>query len=172
MDKENRILAINPGTREMGVAVFGTGHLIYAGVETFGKLNSPVERLRQARLTIERLLGDFRPTVLAVEKTFIGKNRKAALLNVLVAQICALGRRKRVAVRTFAPNTVKKVVAGYGWARKEEVAKAVARQFPKLTAFLPPDRNWKRRHQLNMFDAVALGMACLSSPSKGRAPLR
>ncbi len=170
MLKKERILAIDPGTREMGVAVFENGHLLYAGVETFRKLPSPRGRLKQARATVERLLGDFRPAILTVEKTFTGKSRKTALLNVLVAQICAVGRRKGIAVQKYAPNTVKKVVAGYGWAKKEEVAHAVARQFPKLTAFLPPDRNWKRRHQLNMFDAVALGIASFSDPSKGRAP--
>jgi Holliday junction resolvasome RuvABC endonuclease subunit len=170
MLKKHRILAIDPGTREMGVAVFENGRLLYSGVETFRRLPSPAERLKQARATLERLLADFRPAILTVEKTFIGKSRKAALLNVLVNQICALGWRNEIVVQTFAPNTVKKIVAGYGWARKEEVARAVARQFPKLTAFLPPDRNWKRRHQLNMFDAVALGIACLSSSPKSRAP--
>ena len=170
MRKTQRILAIDPGTREMGVAVFENGHLLYTGVETFRRLPSPRERLKQARVTVERLLADFRPSILTVERAFIGKSRKAVLLNVLVNQICALGRRNEIVVQTFAPNTVKKVVAGYGWARKEEVARAVARQFPKLTAFLPPDRNWKRRYRLNMFDAVALALACSVGGRNPRPP--
>lgn len=170
MIRKERILAIDPGTREMGVALFEGRNLLYTGVETFRRLPSSAERLKRARATVARLLRDFRPTVLAVEKVFIGKGRKAVLLNVLVKRICALGRRKGMVVQSFSPNTVKKAVAGYGWARKEDVARAVARQFPKLMAFLPPDRNWKRRHHLNMFDAIALGIACISSSSKSRAP--
>lgn len=170
MRKKTRILAIDPGTREMGVAVLENGNLLYHGVETLRKLPSPQDRLRQGRATAARLIQDFRPTVLALEKTFIGRNKNAALLNVLADEICALGRRKGLSVVGFAPNTVKKIVTGYGWARKEEVARTVARQFPKLRAYLPPDRNWKRRHQLNMFDAVALALACSVAGRNPRAP--
>ncbi|MCL5005146.1 MAG: crossover junction endodeoxyribonuclease RuvC [Acidobacteria bacterium] len=161
MPKKQRILAIDPGTREMGVAVLERGTLLYSGVETFRKLPSPVERLRQVRATVARLLRDFRPSVLAVEKTFVGRShRHAAILSFLASEIAALGRRNGITVVSLAANTVKKAVAGNGWATKEEVARAVTRQFPKLMAFLPPDRNWKRRRVLNMFDAVALALAC------------
>ena len=155
----------------MGVAVLERGSLLYSGVETFRKLPSPVERLRQVRVTVARLIRDFRPAVLAVEKTFIGRNRHhAAILSFLASEIAALARRNGITVVSLAANTVKKAVAGNGWATKEEVAQAVARQFPKLTAFLPPDRNWKRRHVLNMFDAVALALACAHQAWKPHDP--
>ena len=156
----------------MGVAVLENGGLLYSAVEIFRKLPSHEERLKQGRAAVARLIHDFRPSVLAVEKTFIGKSRNAALLNVFADEIAALGRRRGIAVRAFAPNTVKKVVAGHGWARKEEVAQAVARKFPKLKAYLPPDRNWKRRRQLNMFDAVALAITCSAAERDRRPPSR
>jgi len=179
MTKKNRILAIDPGTREMGVAVLENGNLVYHGVETFRKLPSPQGRLRQGRAAVARLIRDFRPAVLVVEKTFIGKNRNAALLNVLGDEIEALGRRHGITVVSLAPNTVKKAVAGYGWATKAEVAKAIAARYPKLKAYLPPGRKWKQQQHYNMFDAVAMGVACLSatrtrrrhnSPCQIRAP--
>jgi Holliday junction resolvasome RuvABC endonuclease subunit len=154
----------------MGVAVVERGNLLYSAVEIFRKLPSQEERLKQGRAAVTRLIHDFRPSVLAVEKTFIGKNRDAALLNVFADEIAALGRRRGIAVRAFAPNTVKKIVAGHGWATKEEVARAVAVEFPKLRAYLPPDRNWKRRRHLNMFDAVALAIACSASERDPCAP--
>jgi crossover junction endodeoxyribonuclease RuvC len=163
MPEKNRILAIDPGTREMGVAVLENGHLLYQGVETFRTLPSPHDRLRQARAAVARLIRDCRPTVLVVEKTFIGKNRNAALLNALGNEIAALGRHREITVVSLAPNAVKKAVAGYGWATKAEVAKAVAGRYPKLKAYLPPGRKWKQQRHYNMFDAVALGVACLSS---------
>ena len=179
MIKKNRILAIDPGTREMGVAVLENSHLVYHGVETFQKLPSSQDRLRQGRAAIARLIHDFRPTVLVVEKTFIGRNRNAALLNVLADEIVALGRRHGIVLVSLAPNTVKKAVAGYGWATKAELAKAVAARYPKLKAYLPPGRKWKQKQHYNMFDAVALGVACLDgckarhrniSPCQTRAP--
>lgn len=161
VSKKHRTLAIDPGTREMGVAVLEDDSLLYTGVETFRRLPSQEERLWQCRATVARLIRDFRPTLLAVEKSFIGRKRHhTTLLGVLADEILALGRRNGITVISLAANTVKKDVAGNGCATKEEVARAVTRRFPKLAAFLPPDRNWKRRHRLNMFDAVALALAC------------
>jgi len=157
--KKTRILAIDPGTREMGVAVLGKGNLLYHGVEILRKLPSPQDRLRQGRVAVGRLIRNFRPTILVVEKTFIAKNRNTALLNVLADEICALGRRKGIEVVTLAPNTVKKIVSGNGWANKAEVARAVAERYPRLKAYLPPCRKWKQRRHHNMFDAVALAVA-------------
>ena len=168
--KTMRILAIDPGTREMGIAVIERDRLLYSAVEIFRKLPSPQDRLRQVRSAVARLVRDFRPSALAIEKTFIGRNRNAALLNVLVDEIVTLGKRKGLTVVALAPAAVKKVVAGDGWATKEEVAHAVAARFPKLRVYLPPDRSWKRRRQLNMFDAIAVGIACLAARSERRAP--
>ena len=163
MPKKHRILAIDPGTREMGVAVLENDRLVYHGVEIFPRLPSSQEQLKQVRRAVARLIHDFRPAVLVVEKTFIGKSRCAALLNVLDDEIAALGRHRGVTVVSLAPNAVKKAVAGYGWATKAEVAKAIAARYPKLKAYLPPGRKWKQQRHYNMFDAVALGIACLSA---------
>lgn len=160
VSKEQRILAIDPGTREMGVAVLGKGALVYHGVLTFRKLPSPQARLKQTRDGVARLIRDFRPTVLAIEKTFIGRNRSAALLNVLTDEIVSLAKCKGIGVVSLAPNVVKKAVAGDGWATKDDVASAVTARFPELRAYLAPDRKWKRERQLNMIDAVALALAC------------
>ena len=169
MSKRNRILPIDPGTRKMGVTVLESGSLLYAGVETFCKLPSREERARQGRATVARLIHDFRPAVLAVEKNFVGRNhRQKMLLSDLTSEIASLGRRNGISVVSLASNTVKKAVTGNGWATKKEVAQAVALHFPKLMAFLPPDRLWKRRHRLNMFDAVALGLASQSTSGARR----
>ena len=163
MTKKKRILAVDPGTREMGVAVLEGGTLLYHGVKTFRKFPSPQEQLRQARTVVARLIRDFRPGVLVIEKTFIGKNRCAALLNALSKEIAALGRRHGIGVMSIAANTVKKAVTGNGWTSKAEVAKAVAARYPTLKAYLPPGRKWKQEWHYNMFDAVALGVACLAA---------
>jgi crossover junction endodeoxyribonuclease RuvC len=168
--KTARILAIDPGTREMGVAVLENGNLLYSGVETFRNLPSAREQLRQCQAAVARLIRDFRPTVLAVEKTLIGKDCNTALLNILAGEIAALGRGKGLSVVCFAANTVKKIVAGNGWATKEEVARSVSARFPKLKAYLPPPRKWKLKREFNAFDAVALGLTALASEAKNRSP--
>ena len=154
----SRILAIDPGTKEMGVAILDDGELLYHDVKMIKKGHSPRVTLDRGRTIVAMLIADFHPDILVIEKTFVGRNRNASLLNVLVDEIQALGARNKLKVLMFAPNVVKKAICGNGWATKAEVAKAVVKRYPELKAYLIRDRKWKERFHANMFDAVALGM--------------
>ncbi|MCD6298069.1 MAG: crossover junction endodeoxyribonuclease RuvC [Deltaproteobacteria bacterium] len=156
--KNQRILAIDPGTRLMGVAFLDKGKLIYHGVKIIKKGRSPNDNLQYARRIILRLIKDFKPNLIVVENAFFARNRKAYLLNVLIDEIKAIARRKRIGLVSYSPSTVKKFITGNGWATKEQVAKVIVSKYPELKVYLTQDRGWKERFHQNMFDAVALGM--------------
>lgn len=160
---KSRILAIDPGTREMGVAFLDGGKLIYHGIKVIRCGKSPHERLREGRKAVLRLIRDFKPRVLVYEKAFFAQNRNAAILNVLADEIKAIGRRKGLKVMSYAPSTVKKLICGNGRASKKELSKVVVSKYPELKVYLTQNRAWKERHHQNMFDAVALGLMALSS---------
>ncbi len=144
----------------MGVAVLEGGKLLYHGVVVIKRGRSPKETpLERGRASVARLIADFRPETLVMEKTFIGRNRNAALLNVLGDEIQVLARKRKLSLRSLAPSVVKKAICGDGWATKLDVAKAVIARYPELKAYLVHERKWKERFHANMFDAVALGMA-------------
>jgi Holliday junction resolvasome RuvABC endonuclease subunit len=75
-----------------------------------------------------------------------------------VDEIKAIGRRKGLEVKGFAPSTVKKAICGNGRASKKEVARVIVSKYPELKVYLTQDRVWKELYHQNMFDAVALGM--------------
>jgi len=159
MSNNNRnILAIDPGTREMGIAFLENEKLIYHGVKIIKKRRSPHETLKEGRKIVLRLIRDFRPKVLVVEKAFFANNRSAVLLNVFVDEIRAIGKRKKLKVLSYAPSTVKKFICGNGRASKKEVARVVVSKYPELKVYLTQDRAWKEQYHQNMFNAVALGM--------------
>jgi len=89
---------------------------------------------------------------------FFAKSRNLILLKVLIDEIKAIARKKRLKLVSFLPGTVKKFICGNGWANKYEVAQVVAQQYPELRVYLTQDRAWKERFHQNMFDAVALGL--------------
>jgi Holliday junction resolvasome RuvABC endonuclease subunit len=151
----------------MGVAVLENERLLYQGVETFPRFTSAEACLNAGREAVSRLIRDFRPTLLAVEKTFIGRNPNTVLLNEFGRQLCATGRDHRVAVVSLAANTVKRAIAGDGGASKVEVARAVAERYPALRSYLPPERKWKQARHFNMFDAVALALTCFADSNPG-----
>jgi Holliday junction resolvasome RuvABC endonuclease subunit len=142
----------------MGVALLEGGKLVYHSVLVIKRGRSPRETLDRGREGVLRLIDDFRPDVLVLEKTFVGRNRNGALLNVMADEIVALARHSGLQVVTVAPNAVKKAICGNGWATKAEVARAVIARFPELKAYLVRERKWKERFHANMFDAVALGL--------------
>ena len=157
--KRNRILAIDPGTHYIGVAVLDGTALAYYGVKTLPHRRSPHDTLMDGRNVIKALIKDFDPRILAVEKTFFANNRNSALLNVFADEISVIGKRMRLVVHPIAVNTVRKVICGNGKASKRDVAKEMVRRYPELSPFLSSDRKWKERFYCNMFDAVALGIA-------------
>ena len=156
--KNSRILAIDPGTRLMGVAFLDQGQLIYHGVKIIKKGRSPNNNLQHARRIILRLIKDFKPNLLVVEKAFFANNRNASLLNVLVDEIKAIARRKQLRLVSYAPSTLKKFICCNGWASKADVSRVVVSKYPELKVYLTQDTAYKERFHQNMFDAVALGM--------------
>jgi crossover junction endodeoxyribonuclease RuvC len=157
-NNHKKVLAIDPGTREMGIAFLDDGKLIYYGVKTIKKHRYPNGTLKEGRKIILRLIKDFRPNILIYEKTFFANNRNSSLLNVFVDEIKAVAKRKGLELKGFAPSTVKKAICGNGRASKREVARVIASKYPELKVYLNQDRVWKELYYQNMFDAVALGM--------------
>jgi crossover junction endodeoxyribonuclease RuvC len=155
---KTRVLAIDPGTREMGIALLEDKKLLYYGVEGIQKGKDTKATLKEGRRLVLRLIEDYRPDVLAVEKTYFANNKKAAVLNLFAVVIMDVGRRKGLDVVCYAPNTIKKFITGNGRASKLDVAKIVVAQYPELRVYLSQNRKWKQRYHLNMFDAVALGI--------------
>jgi len=156
--QHQRILAIDPGTRLMGIAFLDGGQLIYHTVKVIAKGQSPQQTLQRARDSVLRLINDLDPQVVAVERTFFNQNRNTALLNVLFDEIRSIAKRKKLTFVSYAPSTIKKFTCGNGRADKSQVAAVVVSKFPELKVYLTQDRAWKERFHQNMFDAVALGI--------------
>jgi Holliday junction resolvasome RuvABC endonuclease subunit len=168
MPKHNsRILAIDPGTRDMGIAFLDNRKLIYHGVKSIRSEESPHDRLREGRRTVLRLIRDLRPQVLAVEESFFGISCKSSLLNVFVDEIKTIGKRKGLKVVSYAPTTVRKFICGNGRASKKELSKVVVSRYPELKVYLTQDRAWKERYHQNMFDAVALALMASCEETMG-----
>lgn len=166
-----RLLAIDPGTRFMGVALLKDRQILYHGVEMITSQGSPHATLRVARQAFLRLIEDLKPQVLILEKAFFANNRSASLLNVFVDEMRSIGKRKGLQVMSFAPSTVKKFICGHGRASKAEVATVVVSQYPQLRVYMTQDRLWKEKYHQNMFDAVALGITALGlRPEVDKAP--
>ncbi len=167
------ILALDPGLRDLGFAVLSGRRLLASGVRPL-RLLPRWRRLAEARRLVRGWVATYRPDALVLEATHRHPLPWLDALDRLAGTVRRLGRRQRLVVAAYAPQTVRKGLLGNGRATKRELAAAMAVRFPALRVYLTQDRKWKERYFLNMFDAVGLALyhqavAGRPSPSRSRA---
>jgi Holliday junction resolvasome, endonuclease subunit len=164
-----KILAIDPGTREIGVAVLDGKTLIYYAVKTIRGQRNPAEVLRRIQEVTAGLIERFRPDCLAIEKMALIQ-KSASLLVVAAEEIKATARQHGLPVYEHVPTTVRKVICSSGRATKQETANVIARRFPELRSYLEQKTKWETLYYAKMFDAVALAVcACIQIVGSGQS---
>jgi crossover junction endodeoxyribonuclease RuvC len=125
-------MGIDPGSRATGYAFIEVNstsaapRLVECGAVRVPPGRSHALRLRAIFEKIQALLQKHRPAEVAVEAVFHAKNARAALLlgQARGAALAAVGERG-VSVFEYSPLSIKKTVAGYGRAPKEQVQRMV-----------------------------------------------
>lgn len=124
--KQQIILGIDPGTLVMGYGLIlileNKVSLIEMGVLQLSKYKNHPERLQLIFQKMESLIRTHKPTAVAIEAPFFGKN---------VQSMLKLGRAQGVAIAAammhqleaieYAPRKVKQSITGKGNASKEQV---------------------------------------------------
>jgi crossover junction endodeoxyribonuclease RuvC len=121
------ILGIDPGTNILGYAVLQVQGKILK-VITFGvlhleKYGDHHDKLKEIFLQLQEIIETYRPTQMAVEAPFYGKNVQSMLKlgraqGVSMAAAITMG----LAIEEYAPKKVKQSITGNGNASKEQVA--------------------------------------------------
>jgi crossover junction endodeoxyribonuclease RuvC len=163
-----RILAIDPGTKEVGVAVLEGADLVFYAVKTVRDRSTAQSILKQVAKIMTDLIVKFEPESVAIEKMFIVQ-KTAALLTVAAEEMKSVARSCRLDVYEYAPKAVRKFVCQNGAATKRDVAQVVAARYPELARHLKTRNKWDEKYYANIFDAVAVGLMCHNEMAIGRA---
>lgn len=121
-----KVLGIDPGTQRMGWGLIkiidGKTALIDSGV-FMPKKNDRIERLVEIHRYTSSLLEKYRPSIVAIEDTFFGKNPQS-MIKLGEARSAAMlaAALSGIDVATFAPREIKMALVGNGNASKEQVA--------------------------------------------------
>lgn len=159
--KPPTILAIDPGTKEIGVAVLTGPELCYYAVKTIRCRRPPRMLLAEISSCVVTLIQDYRPQTLVIEKpTLIQKN--AALLHVAAAEMKQTARTLGLVVYEYAPTEVRRWICQGEPVTKREMALRIARRFPDLVPYLNQPTRAGELYWANMFDAVAVAVMHLS----------
>jgi crossover junction endodeoxyribonuclease RuvC len=123
-----RILGIDPGTNVLGFAILEVSkqkmQVIEIGVVTFAHLgDEQTVKLRYIFEQIQDLILQHKPTEMAIEAPFFGKNVQSMLkLGRAQGVAIAAGMVNHLETTEYFPKKIKKSITGNGNASKEQVA--------------------------------------------------
>jgi Holliday junction resolvasome RuvABC endonuclease subunit len=154
--QHHRILAIAPSFRGFGFAVLeGNDALVDWGVKTVqGNKNA------NSLAKVEELIAYYQPEALVLVDT--EGSRRSVRIKALSRKIIALATNRKISVKLFSQEQVRRTFFADGKGTKHAVAEIIAQRFPEeLASRLPPKRKpWMSEHyQMDIFDAVAVGLA-------------
>lgn len=137
------ILGVDPGGRHTGFGLVLSGPggltLVAQGRVSPGPAWPRPRRLEYIHGELSRLIEGHRPSAVAVEDIFHGRNVRSALKLGEVRGVVLLAAAQGGAeIYEYAPRMVKNAVAGYGQADKAQVARMVG-ELLKCSAPLTPD---------------------------------
>lgn len=161
MDKV--VLGIDPGTRITGyglVSLKGTAlTYVHSGTIVMDE-DAPLSvRLNVIFETLSHLVQTYHPTDLAVESVFYSKNVQSVVtLSHARAIALLVAARFQLTTGEYSPLEVKRAVAGYGNATKQQLSKMVERLFP----------SFKNQTSFDQTDALAIAV-CHSQVAKTRS---
>jgi len=124
------ILGIDPGTATTGYGIIRKSQkkmdfMAYGCIKTRSD-ELPQNRLNQIFNQTNKLIKDFSPDVLVIERLFFFKNAKTAIpVSQARGVILLAAARKKIPVYEFTPLEVKMNIVGYGRAQKSQMQKMV-----------------------------------------------
>lgn len=171
------ILGIDPGTREMGLALIHGNELLFFGVRTLRNGKRPYEVVGQARKIVLDTIGKYQPDTVAIEQPFNLATTRSHVLNVIADELRERADEIGLKVVWLSPEAVRERVVGNAHATKIDIAhKLVASGFDQLQGLIPkrPMRaalglQAKDKYWLHMFDALALAVAARGYSEMGNA---
>jgi crossover junction endodeoxyribonuclease RuvC len=153
-----KVLAIDPGYGRCGMAVVeknggGRETLLYSDCVVTPSTADFPERLATVATECARIIRDFAPESMALEKLYFQKNQKTAMHVAEVrGALLRVAAEYALPVSEYTPGEVKSAAAGFGGADKAAVAKM-------LHALIKIEKSIKYDDE---YDAIAIGIAHLA----------
>lgn len=170
--KPIRILAIDPGTREMGVAVLEGNMLVYFSVKALRQGKLPQRVLRHGIQIIERLIDEYEPQVIALEKISYLGSRRSSVLHAFCKKIRMIAKTQNIDIFEHPSVLARKIICGDKKPTKRETAKVLVNLYPELRKYIIESKTYnkkqKERYWMNVFDAITLALTCCKNDVNGK----
>jgi hypothetical protein len=149
------ILAVNPGTKYLGLAVFQDTDLVYWGVKVRkGKWSK--QKAQNTEKTLLALIDRYRVNTLVLKN--LHPSRSSKNLDQLVGSIKNLAKTNDIRLHLCSLDDIKKGMAVKGRINKMAIAEIVTARYLFLVHELESERKHRNPYFVRMFEAVAAGI--------------
>lgn len=155
-----RILAINPGSRYVGFAVFRDGDIRDWGVRVLPP-GSPSAKRKAFRDVIQKVVRTHSVDTLILKS--LHPSRSSDTLDSLVRESIAIAKAQKLSVHRYSVDAVKLTLSSSAKTNRRGLMEIVASRFPFLYSEFERERNSRNAYRIRMFEAVALGMTFLKN---------
>lgn len=164
-----RIIAVNPGWRHTGIAVFRGSELDDWAMKSIRR-----RTVDEVYCNMTDILDDLVDTngseVLAIKK--LHPARSSRNLRELTRRLKVWAVKKRLTMNEYSIKEIESFLLSSGRLNKTHLMEEVAARYPVLYLELEKEKQSRSHYLVRVFEAVALGMTCLTKleeKSKGRS---
>jgi len=158
-----RIFGVDPGTGKLGYGMINidAGQLKMVG---YGCIKTPTTMALSQRLCVifkefQKLIKEFQPDIVAIEKLFFARNVTTAMgVSEARGVIVLAAALADINIQEFTPLQVKQAITGYGRAEKGQIQRMVQKILGLDKTPRPDDAA----------DALAIAITCAAVASKWR----
>lgn len=155
----NRCLALSPGTREFGIAIFEDTDLLYYATKDLGKYrqgSTAYSLAREAVRVVEEIINKYQPDDIAI-RTLHPLQQLSPKLMHMTTQLKLAVQRQGLLICEYAPSDARKLLCPDGCPTRRNAAVRLASLYPELARYVTGVSCWQRLYYEPMFDAIALG---------------
>ncbi len=161
----NVILAIAPGQREFGIAVFANADLVYFSVKTVKNRKSKKLLFKEITVILQNLFDSF-PVKIVVIKSVSQYQKLSANLVKIVKQIEVESKRTGLPLVEVSLEQIKSVLCNDDKTTQKRAFESLLILHPELERYWNRPNKWQNDYYAFLFSAVAVGVVYLKTHSK------
>jgi Holliday junction resolvasome RuvABC endonuclease subunit len=159
------ILAVAPGKRELGLAVFTGNELAYFSVKTIRNRKSKRPSLKEINFMMQKLFTGF-PVRMVVIKAISQYQRLSPDLESVVARIKFESAQKNLPVAEITLDQIKSVLGQGEKSTEKKAFETLLEIYPELQRYWNRPNKWQSDYYAFLFSAVAVGVVYLKTASR------
>lgn len=153
------ILGIDPGARQIGVAVICGDELIYYAVRTLQKDKLQKTVFESLTRIITKSVAEFDVDWIALERV-VSIQQRNSFVKTVYRQIKLISRKHHFKVIEYSPKLVRSAICNKPLGTRNETYQILTKKYPELNRYFSLTRIWQKAYFAHLFDAIAVAFLC------------